>query len=88
MPVINEVKTLAEVIIREPSSEEFLEIARFSYNNFVNETARSTGETVSVLMEKFGGPPLDRRKNDIWFFYIRIPYFTTTLLPYKNQKKL
>ena len=52
MPVINEIKTLTEVNIREPSSEEFIEIAHFSYNNFVNETARSTGEAVSVLMEK------------------------------------
>ncbi len=74
--MINEVKTLTDVVIREPSLEEFLEIAQFSYINFVNETARSTGEAVSVLMEKYGGPPLDRRKNDIWF------------LIEKNQKKI
>ena len=55
-----------EVIVREPSHEEFLKVAQISFENFVNETAKSTGESPLVLTEKLGGSPTKIWDDDIW----------------------
>jgi hypothetical protein len=51
--------------LRTPTQEEFLKIAEFSFQNFVEETAQPTGEDDSKLKVKLGGPPTKIRKNDI-----------------------
>lgn len=53
--------------LRTPTSEEFLKIAEFSFNNFVDETAKSTGEPPSALKNKLGGPPTKIWNDDIWY---------------------
>ncbi len=52
--------------IREPTHSEFLEVANFSFEHFVSETAVSSGESVNAIKEKLGGPPINRSGNDIW----------------------
>lgn len=53
--------------LRTPTPEEFLKVAEFSFNNFVDETAKSTGEHPSALKDKLGGPPTKIWKNDVWY---------------------
>lgn len=55
-----------EVTLREPSDAEFKQLAEFSFENFVLESSRSSGEPIESLKSKLGGPPLDRRPNDVW----------------------
>ena len=55
-----------EVIVREPTQEEFLKIAHFSFENFVSETAKSTGESPLALKGKLGGAPTKIWDGDIW----------------------
>lgn len=55
-----------EVSVREPSHEEFLKVAQISFKNFVNETAKSTGESPFFLKEKLGGSLTKIWDNDIW----------------------
>lgn len=57
---------MSEVIVREPSQEEFLKIARFSFENFVSETAKSTGECPQILTDKLGGAPTKICDSDLW----------------------
>lgn len=51
---------------RAPSDAELLEVARFSFENFVKELARSSGQPESLLREKYGAPPSHRSENDFW----------------------
>jgi ribosomal protein S18 acetylase RimI-like enzyme len=53
--------------LRTPNPEEFLKVAEFSFNNFVNETAKATGEHPSALKEKLGGPPTEIWDDDVWY---------------------
>ena len=53
--------------LRTPNQDEFLKVAEFSFNNFVNETAKSTGEQLSTLKDKLGGPPTKIWNNDVWY---------------------
>lgn len=55
------------IALRTPTPEEFLKVAEFSFNNFVDETAKSTGEVPSALKNKLGGPPTKIWNNDVWF---------------------
>lgn len=57
---------MSEVIVREPSQEEFLKIARFSFENFVSETAKSKGECPQILKDKLGGAPTKICDSDLW----------------------
>lgn len=63
-----------DIIIAEPSKNEFSDIAAFSYENFIAETAKSNGENEATLKTKFGGPPIDIRSDDLWL-----------VVKYKNQ---
>ena len=56
--------------LREPTTEEFSELAKFSYDNFVEELARSSGESESDLRAKMGGPPENTGENNIWFLIV------------------
>lgn len=53
--------------LRTPTPEEFLKVAEFSFENFVNETAKSTGEQPSALKDKLGGPPTKIWNDDTWY---------------------
>lgn len=53
--------------LRTPTPEEFLRVAEFSFSNFVDETAKSTGETPSALRDKLGGPPTKIWNDDVWY---------------------
>lgn len=57
---------MSDVIARELSQEEFLEIAHFSFENFVSETAKSTGESPLALRNKLGGAPTKICDGDVW----------------------
>lgn len=46
--------------------EEFENYGRFSFENFVLESAKSASESVEILRSKLGGPPSTIHKNDIW----------------------
>lgn len=56
-----------KIHLRTPTQEEFLKVAEFSFNNFVDATAKSTGESSSVLKDKLGGPPTKNWPNDVWY---------------------
>lgn len=53
--------------LKTPNPEEFLKVAEFSFNNFVDETAKSTGEQASALKDKLGGPPTKIWNDDVWY---------------------
>ena len=53
--------------LRVPTQNEFLKVAEFSFNNLLNETAKSTGESLSVLKDKLGGSPTKIWDDDIWY---------------------
>ncbi len=57
---------MKEIIVREPSHEEFLQVSQISFENFVNETAKSTGQSPLVLKEKLGGSPTKIWDDDLW----------------------
>lgn len=61
------IEASSEMELRTPTTAEFLEIAKFSFDNFVNETAISTGDSVEVLKEKLGGPPLEIGEQSLWY---------------------
>lgn len=65
----------SDILIREPSENEFLELALFSFKNFISETAKSTGENPRNLESKLGGPPVERKPDDLWLIF-----------EYKNQR--
>lgn len=48
------------------SDEEFVEIARFSFELFVSELAKSSGRKSEEIRKEAGAPPLERSKRDIW----------------------
>ncbi len=52
---------------RAPTPDEFSEVAQLSYENFVKETARSTGESAAVLKDRFGGPPAQGGDHNLWY---------------------
>lgn len=52
--------------LREPTQTEFLEVAQFSFENFITESALASGESLASLKEKFGGPPVNRTADDVW----------------------
>jgi ribosomal protein S18 acetylase RimI-like enzyme len=54
------------ITLAQMSPEEFKAYAQFSYDNYLSETARSSGKSVSELKEKSGGPPASIRPNDLW----------------------
>lgn len=58
---------LPTVCLRKPTQEEFLKISQFSFENFVNETSLSTGQSKSSLAKKLGAPPIHKGDDDIWF---------------------
>jgi RimJ/RimL family protein N-acetyltransferase len=78
--------------LRTPTPEEFLKVAELSFNNFVEETAKSTGQAPSALRDKLGGPPTKRRDDDVWFLIeddgsqIGFVWVTKTWVPIINTK--
>jgi len=65
--LVNENLNTKNINLRSPTDFEFLEVAQISFENFVLETAQSSGESVESLKEKFGGPPIKRSEKDFWF---------------------
>ncbi len=55
-----------DVIVRKPSPEEFLKVAEFSFNGFINELAASSNESPAEVRARIEGPPLTMGENDIW----------------------
>lgn len=55
-----------DVTLIEPSVAEFQQLAELSFENFVSESSRSSGESIESLKSKLGGPPLNRRPEDVW----------------------
>ena len=57
---------IKDIHLRAPSDSEFIEVARFSFENFAQELSRSSGEPEAAIKEKIGSPPVHRSENDIW----------------------
>ncbi|MGZ3744458.1 MAG: GNAT family N-acetyltransferase [Pseudobdellovibrionaceae bacterium] len=55
------------VSLRTPTENEFSEAAAFSFQNFIEETAKSSGQSIDELRLKFGGPPTQAGPYDIWY---------------------
>ena len=49
------------------TADQFDLYSKFSFEKFVNESAKSTGESVEELKRKFGGPPHRPTENDLWY---------------------
>jgi ribosomal protein S18 acetylase RimI-like enzyme len=79
----------ATLRLREPSFSEFLEVAKFSFDQYVNETAKSSGEYVEAVRAKVGGPPTERSANHLWFLVelagVRIGFVWFEMIPQKNS---
>lgn len=58
---------LSNISLKTPTPEEFQYVANFSFENFVTETARSSGQSLSELKNKLGGPPSKPGPHDIWY---------------------
>lgn len=56
-----------EILLRKPDSDEFKEIAKFSFENFVAETAKASGQSTDKLKANLGSPPSKIHQNDIWY---------------------
>lgn len=52
--------------LRKPNEQEFLEVAQFSFANFIAETAKSSGENPEQLKNKVGKAPSKISEYDIW----------------------
>lgn len=57
---------LTKIKLREPSEIEFKKIAQFSFENFVIESAKSSGKTVEELKSYLGNTSNQIYENDIW----------------------
>jgi hypothetical protein len=79
------------VKLRIMSPKEFGHYSRFSFENFVSESAKSTKQEVETLRANLGGPPKRMLENDIWFVvnYANqgIGYIWIKLFP-ENKKRL
>lgn len=54
------------IVLRKMKTEEFETYRQFSFDNFLNESAKAAGQDPEVLRAKLGGPPTKIGKNDIW----------------------
>ncbi|KYG66498.1 hypothetical protein AZI86_05475 [Bdellovibrio bacteriovorus] len=57
---------IESIVVREPSEQEFLDLARFSYENFILGMAKSSGQSAEELRKQMGGPPILRSEADHW----------------------
>ena len=57
---------LDKILIREPDSIEFKKIAKFSFENFVVEMAKSSGKSADELKSYLGSTPDQIYENEIW----------------------
>ncbi len=49
------------------TADELSYYSKFSFEKFLNETAKLSEKSVEDLREKFGGPPNCPSKNDLWY---------------------
>lgn len=61
---------LSDISLRTPTAEEFPFIANFSFENFVTDTAFSSGKSVAEIKNKLGHPPSKPGPNDIWYVVV------------------
>lgn len=59
-------KKYSNIQLREPNESEFKKIAKFSFENFVVESAKSSGKSVDELKSYLGNTPDQIYENDIW----------------------
>jgi ribosomal protein S18 acetylase RimI-like enzyme len=58
------------VTLRKPTTREFSDLVKLSYENFVSALASSSGESETSLKEKMGGPPEHQGENNLWFLIV------------------
>lgn len=79
---------LPEVSLSPMNADEFVHYSTFSYNLFLQETARASGKSVDELRKNLGGPPSSMRPADRWILiscgYKSIGYLWVEILP--NQE--
>jgi ribosomal protein S18 acetylase RimI-like enzyme len=49
------------------TADQFDHYSKFSFEKFLNESAKSSGECVEELRRKVGGPPNRPTENDLWY---------------------
>ena len=49
------------------TSDQFDHYSKFSFEKFLTESAKSSGERVEELRPKIGGPPNRPTENDLWY---------------------
>lgn len=49
------------------TAEEFRRYSEFSFDTFVNEVVRSSGQSIEQVRKKVGGPPNKPCENDLWY---------------------
>ncbi len=54
------------VTLREMNESEFKTYSKFSFENFLQETTKSSGKSALELRDLLGGPPNSRSESDLW----------------------
>lgn len=71
------------------TTDQFDHYSKFSFEKFLNESAKSSGESVEVLKKKIGGPPNRPTENDLWYAILSedqyIGYIWIQLHPIKKE---
>jgi ribosomal protein S18 acetylase RimI-like enzyme len=49
------------------TADQFDHYSKFSFEQFLNESAKSSGESIEALRLKIGGPPNLPTANDLWY---------------------
>lgn len=61
---------LAEIVVREMTDDEFKRYCRFSFENFVVESAKSSGRPIEEVRKRVGNGPDSRSVNDLWLIVL------------------
>jgi hypothetical protein len=49
------------ISLQKMNPSEFKEYSRFSFENYILETSKSSGVDIQTLKQKVGGPPKEKR---------------------------
>ena len=52
--------------VKKMSVQEFIFYCNFSFENYLRETSKSSGQDIESLRLKIGGPPDNPSDNDLW----------------------
>ena len=61
---------LDDLVVREMTNDEFRRYCDFSFENFLTESAKSSGQSIVELRKRLGKAPDTRSANDLWFIVL------------------